>query len=78
MAHVNPWVTLLVIDLSAVVMLLVFRAKIKAGRVFHLLHWVELLPRPWVLGAVFVVGFSEVAVSSPMLVLNEPAAVTSA
>lgn len=75
--HVNPWVTLFAIDVPAVLLLLVFRAKIEAGRVFHLLHWVEPLPRPWVLGAVFVVGFSAVAVSSPMLVLNEPATVTS-
>ena len=75
--HVNPWITLFAIDLPAVALLAIFRPKLQVYRVFHLLHWLEPMPNPAVLGLVFLLGLSAIAISSPLLILNEPATVTA-
>jgi hypothetical protein len=76
--HVNPWITLFAIDLPVVVLLVVFRPTLKKQCLFYLPHWLEPMPNMVTLALVFVLGFCAVAVSSPLLVLNEPKAVTSA
>jgi len=75
--HVNPWITLFAIDLPAVVLLALFRPKMEMQRVLHIPHWLEPLPNPITLGVVFVLGLSAIAVSSPLLILNEPAMATT-
>jgi len=75
--HVNPWITLFAIDLPAVMLLAVFRPKLENRRILHIPHWLEPLPRLSVFAFVFCFGLSAIAVSSPVLILNEPAAVTS-
>ena len=75
--HVNPWITLFAIDLPAVVLLAIFRPKLERHRILNIPHWLEPLPNIATLGLVFVLGFSAVAVSSPILILNEPAMATT-
>jgi thiol-disulfide isomerase/thioredoxin len=75
--HVNPWVTLFAIDLPAVVSLLLFRPTLAKQDILNLTHW--LGPRPTLAQfcVVFLLGLSAVAVSSPVLLLNEPKLATS-
>jgi len=75
--HVNPWITLFAIDLPAIVLLAIFRPKLEIRQILQIPHWLEPIPNPAKLGFVFVLGFSVVAVSSPVLILNEPETVTS-
>ncbi|RKY10570.1 MAG: hypothetical protein DRP56_00630 [Planctomycetota bacterium] len=75
--HINPWITLFAIDFPAVVLLAIFRPKLEKHRILNISHWLEPMPNLSVLGVVFVLGFSAVAVSSPLLILNEPKTVTS-
>jgi thiol-disulfide isomerase/thioredoxin len=76
--HINPWITLFAVDLPAVILLAIFRPKLEKRRFFSIPHWLEPMPRFAVLGVVFLIGLTSVAVSSPLLVLNEPKMVTSA
>jgi hypothetical protein len=75
--HVNPWVTLFAIDLPAVVSLLLFRPTLEKQDILKLTQW--LGPRPTFMQfcIVVLIGLSAVAVSSPVLLLNEPKLVTS-
>jgi thiol-disulfide isomerase/thioredoxin len=75
--QVNPWITLLAIDLPAVVFLSIFRPNIEAHRVFSPLHWLQPRPNPVAFGLVFVAGLTAVAASAPILIRNEPLKVTS-
>jgi thiol-disulfide isomerase/thioredoxin len=75
--HINPWITLFAVDLPAVILLVIFRPKLEIRRFLHIPHWLEPLPKLSVLGTVFLIGLSAVAVSSPVLILNEPAMVTA-
>jgi thiol-disulfide isomerase/thioredoxin len=75
--HINPWITLFAVDLQAVVLLGTFRQKLEIQRVLHIPHWLEPLPKLSVLVVVFLIGVTAVAVSSPVLILNEPAMVTT-
>jgi hypothetical protein len=74
---VNPWITLFVIDLPAVLSLAIFCPELGKKRLLHIAHWLEPMPNIVTLGVVFVLGFSAVAVSSPVLILNEPKTVTN-
>ncbi|MEN8251873.1 MAG: hypothetical protein ABFS32_23330, partial [Bacteroidota bacterium] len=58
-------------------LLAIFRPKLEKQRLFRLPHWLEPMPNIQTLGIVFVLGFSAVAVSLPVLILNEPKTVTS-
>ena len=75
--HVNPWITLFLIDLPAVILLGIFRPTLEKQRIFYLPHWLEPVPKLSVLSFVFLIGFTSVAVSSPVLIFNEPAMVTT-
>jgi hypothetical protein len=66
--HVNPWITLFAIDLPAVIALAVFRP-----RGLQLIDW----PSMSRLAVSAVVGVAILAVSTPILALNEPNVVTS-
>jgi len=76
--HINPWITLFAIDLLAVVLLVIFRPKLEKQRILRIPHWLEPMPNTQTLGVVFLLGFSAIAFSSPVLILNEPKMVTSA
>ena len=65
---VNPWITLLVIDVPAVILLAIFRRK---GE--KLLAWPSL-PH---FATTAALGIIVLGVTAPVLILNEPAAVTS-
>jgi len=75
--HVNPWITLFVIDLPAVLLLMIFRPNLEKHRILNILHWLEPMPKFAVFGIVFLIGLTSVAVSSPVLILNEPETATS-
>ena len=75
--HVNPWITLFVIDLPAVVLLAIFRPEFEKQRIFSPPHWLEPMPKFATFGIIFVLGFSVVTFSSPILILNKPKTVTS-
>lgn len=76
--HINPWTTLLAIDLPAVVLLSVFRPKELSMRVIG--RPIELLkPFPSIplLAGVTVIGLIAIAISTPALALKEPETATS-
>jgi len=75
---VNPWITLFVVDLPAVVGLLFSGAKeFCLVEVFR--PWKLLCPLPKIKYAagVFILGLAVVGVSGPLLLLNEPAKETA-
>ncbi len=73
--HVNPWITLACIDLPAVAALAIFRPKNLDFR----RPLAFFTPRPGVIrfAAVLLLGLNAACVSTVILVLNEPALVTS-
>jgi hypothetical protein len=76
--HVNPWITLLAIDLPGLIALVIWRPKDLA--LAHLARPIELLkPLPAVghFVVVFIIGLGLLGVTTPILAVNEPAAVTS-
>jgi thiol-disulfide isomerase/thioredoxin len=75
--HVNPWVTLFAIDLPAVLALLLFRPKIETRDILNVMHWLQPRPTLAQFCIVFLAGLSAIAVSSPVLLLNEPKLATS-
>jgi hypothetical protein len=76
--HVSPWVTLFAVDVPAVVLLGVFRPSMDWRRMRRPGHWLEPMPNGAVMGAVLLLGLSAVGGTSPVLILKEPPAVTSA
>ncbi len=76
--HVNPWITLLAIDVPGLIALIIWRPKDLV--LAHLARPVELLkPLPAVgyFVVVFIIGTVLLGVTAPILAVNEPAAVTS-
>ncbi len=73
--HVNPWITLTCIDLPAVAALAIFRPKTIDFR----RPLAFFTPRPGVIrfAVVLLLGLNAACVSTVILVLNEPALVTS-
>ena len=67
-AHVNPWITLLAIDLPAVALLSIFRPKDT-----KLFDWPSI-PR---FATTFCLGLAILGITTPVLALNEPAKVTA-
>jgi len=80
--HVNPWLTLLIIDIPAVIALLIFRPSLPVLRSQESIKALirELLaPLPSLLRLALSasIGLLALAVTTPILALNKPAAVTS-
>ncbi|HUT29914.1 MAG TPA: hypothetical protein VMX13_08990 [Sedimentisphaerales bacterium] len=81
--HVNPWITLLAIDIPAVIMLLILRPSLPVLRrqesikplIREFLAPLPSLPR---FAATASIGLLTLAVTTPILALNKPAVVTSA
>ncbi|UCG49940.1 MAG: hypothetical protein JSU94_09175 [Phycisphaerales bacterium] len=67
--HVNPWITLLAIDVPAVILLALFRRP----RSEKLLAWPSLTH----FATTAALGVIVLAVTTPIMLLNEPAPVTS-
>lgn len=76
--HVNPWITLLVIDLPAVLLLVVFRPKdIDLRSINRPLELFKPLPNLHHFVSIFVIALTAIVISVPVLALNGPASVTS-
>jgi thiol-disulfide isomerase/thioredoxin len=72
--HVNPWITFLVIDMPSVILLSIFRPK--QIDILRPLSILRPYPSRMKLIAVFSFIFIALAVTTPMLILNEPPKVT--
>ena len=86
--HVNPWITLFVIDLPAVFALNLFRPRLALAPIVSFLRKRESIrrivhcalspfPSPPRLAATIVLGFAILGLTTPILALNKPALVTS-
>ncbi|MCK5600272.1 hypothetical protein KAR91_00195 [Candidatus Pacearchaeota archaeon] len=76
--HVNPWITLIAIDLPCLLALLIFRPK--DLKLKHLTEPLSLLtpsPKTVHLVAIFLLALTCIAVTILILAFNEPAAVAS-
>ena len=80
--HVNPWITLFSIDLPAVIALMVFHPQLSLNlhrpSIKHLLReFITPIPAKRHFTAATSLGLIILAVTTPILALNAPAAVTS-
>ncbi len=76
--QVSPWVTLLAVDVPAAALLGIFRPRLDWRRALSMGQWLEPRPSGAAFSVVLLLGISAVGISSPVLILKEPPAVTSA
>ncbi|MFC1781165.1 MauE/DoxX family redox-associated membrane protein [Planctomycetota bacterium] len=86
--HVNPWITLFVIDLPCVIALAVFHPGLSLPPILSFLRKQESIkslitefttPLPSLphFSVIFIIGLTVLGVTTPILALNEPATVTT-
>ena len=76
--HLNPWITLIAIDIPCILALLIFRPKdLKLKNLTNPLTLLTPSPKTVHLVSVFLLAVICITVTTPILAFNEPAAVTS-